>query len=517
MVAVLWFGSIARPGIWTDEDYSLRFAESYSTVDDDIHPPTYYALLRTWFLAAPATLVSARVLSASAFVVGVVLWGVLARRWWQEGRIPGVAIGTATALSLLSPHALLFGRMARYFGLVTLTTAVALLAWWAALARGGRGRAAVAVVANVAVGLLSYPAFAVLLAAETVTVVLRRRQDLARHVPVAVVSAALFAVAVLALPTNPDDFGGSDDVNRPAMAAVAVLLPLWSATVGETVSPLDPVGALPAAAAWVVLALATGAALRDRAASRSPHPHPHALKARWLPADPAVLLCLLLVVGTLGALVVVVLTVDLAHTGLQAPKYFAPISPALYLLVGLGVDRIWRSWRRPVLAVAVGALVAVGWGVGVRQLLAGEDYLYPSYALPWEDVAESVAAIAATQASDGRRVVVVASDRALLRLLADRQPAADLVDAYSADEPLVYDGAPPGPYDAAIFVQRQRLNAPAEEAVAVVREVVERRGLEPVGSETFGSVDPGLRRLQELFSGRDLDDHLVEVHVLVRD
>ena len=65
-MGALWLGALDRPSLWTDEVLTLRYTESFATIDDDVHPPPYYAVVRSLFLLAPDSLVSARALSTAS-------------------------------------------------------------------------------------------------------------------------------------------------------------------------------------------------------------------------------------------------------------------------------------------------------------------------------------------------------------------------------------------------------------------------------------------------------------------
>lgn len=522
----LWFGFLSRPPMWTDEAYTLRYATSWSTITDDVQPPVYYGIVHAWESVLPSGLVSVRALSAAAFLGAIAVWAALARRWVRQRRVPWACLGAVVVLSIVSPHALLFGRMARYFGLAALALGGALLTWWRAMPEGGRRWVGPAVLVHLCLAVLTPTTLIVVLVAETLTLVFRDRAVLRRHVVFAVAIAALAAALVILLPTDTSKFGGADDVNHVAMAGVAVVVPLWSMTVGETVSPLDPLAGIPAALGWGVLAAALVAALRGLVPQRvgTERPPSRLVGAvdrvgRLLPAEPAVLLCLLLLLVQLVVQVGVNFTVNLAHTGIQAPKYFLPVAPALYLLVGLGVARI-RTWRRGgAMFLAVALMITAGWGYGVWHLRQGEDFLYPSYALPWDQVVDQVADVVSTEAAQGHHVAVISTDVAFQRILAARTPRADILDStLSSEESTVYQGTPSvGHYDAFVFITRQRINPGAETTVNDVMQLVLKDGFTELAPPTdYGSVDPGLRRLQELFSGRTLEPYLVRVVTLVK-
>src|SRR5688572_11243478 len=112
----LWLIDIGQPALWTDEAFSLRFASSFEAArNDPLHPPGYYTLLHTLFIATGDRLEPGRYLSVTCALAAIAIWYLLARRWEIAGRLPTGTALLAAALAVLSPHDLLYGRMIRYF------------------------------------------------------------------------------------------------------------------------------------------------------------------------------------------------------------------------------------------------------------------------------------------------------------------------------------------------------------------------------------------------------------------
>jgi hypothetical protein len=297
-------------------------------------------------------------------------------------------------------------------------------------------------------------------------------------------------VASTLAPSPPAEAAGIRNV------AVAALFPLWSATVGETINVFDLVIVVPAAAAWVVIGAMAVRRLRG--------------------APDVVLLSAVLVAVALGGAVAATAVVGLEHTAAQAPKLFAPFAPALYLVAGWSLAHLVASGRR-VLAWAAMAAVALAWLPGLVHLHDGTDFLYTSYALPWDDVTEQVDATVERDVEGDRSVAVLTVDPALSFLLADEGLRADVVEIEAAGGRVITAGAGRrGDYDVVLVVDRERVNAELDAALDAARTTLAANGYVVTESVGFGTVDPRLRRLHERLADRALADDLVTVVVYQR-
>lgn len=127
--AALWFWNLGLLPTWGDEQFTLNtvalpWGEIAGTLERDIHPPLYYFALKLWLAIWPPDvepIVAARAFSAVCTLAATV---VLDRLWLQHLRPP--ARLTFLALWTLSPCLLLYGRMARSYGLQLLLAALAI-------------------------------------------------------------------------------------------------------------------------------------------------------------------------------------------------------------------------------------------------------------------------------------------------------------------------------------------------------------------------------------------------------
>lgn len=491
--AASWFVGLDQPPLWTDEALTIGYSDSWSGVTGDFHPPLSYAAFRLWRLALPDGVGWLRLLSVLSTLAGVGVWALMWRRRAGRGEIPPAAAGIAVALALFSPHLVLYGRMVRYFGLATLGVALAVGASTWAWNRPRTATAAVAAMAAAALGTVNYLSALATGVALTAFLLLRGRSLLVRHAAIWGAGAALAGLVVAAsdLADAPPAEVGS--LSRIGLAAG---FPLWSATVGETVNVLDLAFVLPAVAAWLVLGVVV---------------------VRALPKAPdVVVLSALLVVGGVAAAVLGGSVIGLEHTAVQSPKLFAAFAPALYLLAGWGTAVLAQRRRR---ALTVGVLAGIGlaWAPGLVHVRTGDDFLYPSYALPWDDVVDAVEAIAGPPGAERSSLAVVSADAAASVALADAGVAADVYEIQPAGSRLVHRGARrPADYDVVAVVERDRVNEVLDDGLTAASRDLLGAGYEVGRSLVLGRVDPDLRRLQERLAGRDLDDYLVAVVVYER-
>lgn len=114
--------------VWGDEQFTLdictgEFGKIVPAVAADNHPPAYYALVWLWLRAIPGpdVLVNARLLSALVMLLATwVLWRWFLRRLQDRTAAHGVLL-----LWVLSPFALMYGRMARSYSLQLLLFLIA--------------------------------------------------------------------------------------------------------------------------------------------------------------------------------------------------------------------------------------------------------------------------------------------------------------------------------------------------------------------------------------------------------
>lgn len=493
-VVGLWFVDLGHPALWTDEDFSLRFSASWAATTSDFHPPLGYVALRFWRILVPETLAWDRALSALLAVAAAGVWALFYRARVREGVLSGRAAIIAVALTLTSPHLLLYGRMIRYFALAELLVALTVTAWWAALERGSRRRNVVAVSVATLLGLTNYLA-AVGVAFAWVIVTVARHRDRVRQVLGLIAATAVAVYTIVAASTLATQAPGVSDAATLSRLVVAGTFPIWSATVGETVNIFDLVVVIPAAGAWIVVAIM-------------------ALRCVRRASDAVLLGAALLIAGAAGAFAAGAL-VGLEHTAVQAPKLFAPFAPAVYLMAGVAIDRLSRRNRGAATVVLIA--IAPAWIIGVVNLHASRDFLYPSYALPWGAVVDDVAAVTGAESAAGRSVAVASVDPAFLRLLSARHPKADLGVISGGPPKVVQAGAVrPFNYDVVIVIDRDRVNQVLDDQIANALTELRDYGYSERSRSSFGEVDKRLRSAQEWLAGRSLSAYLVTVIVLDR-
>lgn len=469
--AALWLVDLGHPPLWTDEALTLQFSQTWGATTADFHPSLSYVAFWLWRMVVPDEVAWLRLFPALLSLATAAVWLAFWTARRREGQLSRLAVALAVGLTVASPHLLLYGRMIRYFSLASVLVTVTVALWWRAMGEGPRWAVAATAVAGAALALTSYVAAASLASALTAFAALRRRHRLRRHAAVGATASAIALVAVLAstLAASPPASGAGGP-----RIAVAAAFPLWSATVGETVNVFDFWLLAAAVAAWAVVAVTALCRLRGA-------------------PDVVVLSALLVVAGMAGTAAGGALT-GLEHTAAQSPKLFAPFAPALYLLAGVSLAQLVTAGRAVVAGVAV-AGIAVAWVPGVVNLHTGTDFLYTSYALPWDDVVEVVGGRVEAEGGRGRSVAVVTVDPALVFLLGDERLAA------------------PGDADVVMVVDRDRVNPELEAALDRAHEVLRSGGYVAVETHRFGTVEPRLRRLQERLADRDLTDALVTVVV----
>lgn len=492
-IALVWFTGLSRPPLWTDEALTVRHTDSWRAVTADFHPPLAYAVLRLWRLATPEAVAWWRVFPAILMLAASGTWFAFWRSRVRDGELRASGLAVAGTLLVLSPHVLLFGRMFRYFSLAALLVAVVVVASWRAWERPGAFRVGAAALAVGALASTNYVAAAATGVALAVFVAVRRRDAARRHAAVWGLGAALAAgvVALSSLAASPPAaFGGLDRLG------ISAAFPLWSATVGETVNVLDLWFVVPAAVAWLAIAVHAAGHLRA--------------------APDVVVLCGLLVVAGIGAAVVGGGVVGLDHTAVQSPKLFLPFAPALYLVAGWALSLGAGSTLRPA-AVACLVGIAASWVPGLVHLRTGDDFLYPSYALPWDDVVDDLVPLAAAGAEAGRSVAILSTDAAASELLAARAVRADVIELGAGGTSVRHAGAlRPGDYDVVGLLVRDRVNDALTRRLEEARAALDASDLEVSLHRRYGEVDAGLRRLQRRLSGRELGSDLVELVVYER-
>lgn len=355
---------LGRREFWLDESITVGHVTSLANTADVYHPRGYYVLLYGWTRLFGAGDLSLRLFSVPWGLAAYLLLGLIGRRVAGEREAL-----VAQWLLALSPFALLYFRMARYFamsaGIGAMVVAAAVLA-----AQEGRWRhwASLAVAAILALttdyllaGLLA-PLFLWL------AWVARSRRQGARWL-----ACALPCLVVALVPGRAVLMGAhvvhGGEVTRetltPAGLVLRLVLPLYSLAVGETTFPWRLAVTLPAMAA-VVLGLLLGLALRQG--------RPGYALVRW--AWPLAVVETALVLALLARL-------EPVSAAARSTLFSVPVA---YLLVAAGLCRL-KS--RPLCLLATAVILAAD-GYGVANYFAGRQFLNPGYAVPWRQVARFI-------------------------------------------------------------------------------------------------------------------------------
>jgi len=123
--AAIALGNVARASIWFDEAFSaylvqFSYWEIVQFTSEDVHPPLYYWLLKTWSMLFGTTELALRSLSIAMGAVSIALSYILARRFF--GRL---VAGVSLLFMILSPTIIRYSDEARMY---TLASVIVLLA-----------------------------------------------------------------------------------------------------------------------------------------------------------------------------------------------------------------------------------------------------------------------------------------------------------------------------------------------------------------------------------------------------
>ena len=322
-----------RP-LWWDEGFSIYVARLaplalLRTTAADVHPPVYFLLLSAWIKLIGAAPFSVRSLSVLTSVLGVATLYAAGRRLTGHA---GALI--AAALSIASPYCMYYARETRMYSLGILLAAISLYAflrltaspaasrWWWLLNVG-----------SVALGLCTHYAFAVVPAAQIVTIVALRRAALRQWLPAAaavmiLVAPWIFFARSQLLALQSARLGGASQLQLgwPASAAIQ---PLITGYISAGL-PTAPV----ATALYIFVAMVGLATLLNRKRAEA----------------------LLLAVGICGAIALILLVrYTPGEAVARGTRLGFTAVPGLCLLAAAGLQRLTQAWRWAGMA----ALVAI--------------------------------------------------------------------------------------------------------------------------------------------------------------
>jgi hypothetical protein len=357
----LLFSNLGLLPLWGDEFFTLRtirqpLAEMFQTLRADLHPPLYFLALRYWVeLPLPGdSLVRARTLSAlftlaaSAFAMRLFL-----PRLSASGRM------WLCALLACSPCLILYGRMARSYGLQTLLALFAIDRLLRLLQNPGR---AASIAFGLTATLLLYvhyiPGIAIMGAANLALLVRLRRLA-----PLLLVNAVILAAYSPWIPSLRAGVSGWGELAPPGVTGGivsehVVRLGYWAMSFlfGESMPwwLLFAEIALAAPVAWLAW-------------------------QGWPRLTP--LRVVLLLAAAIGYAIV---APWLSYPFTPARMLF--ILPFVYLLLAHGAEASPRAAR-----ILLGALLATS-ALGLWSYFRVENYLNWGYAVPYQEIARDIAA-----------------------------------------------------------------------------------------------------------------------------
>lgn len=343
-----------RLDYWGDEIGSLEgAAQPLGSIlrgrGADFHPPLYFLLLHGWQRVFGSGEYATRSLSVGASVAAIALTAVLARR---------VGLGQpwrAAGLLALSPFWLLFCGMARYYSVAALVFVAALLALLHALRTGRTAAWALYAGAVALAGYTNYLMVAAVAATHGAWVCIHRRRCLIRWaLSMACAAVLLVPLGALVLAQTRGmilwgeraGFGG-----QWSMAALGILYPLYVLAVSESILPWHLVLSLPLIGASFFLVA------RARRGG------------------------LLAVLGVgIATGVVIVLFVARSLPIAYLPSRLLFLAPVWAVLLASGSQRSRKA------GTAALAVVAIGYGGGIANLVRGREYHNVTYLVPWRRI-----------------------------------------------------------------------------------------------------------------------------------
>lgn len=343
---------------WLDEQITVGHLGDGQVRFDAFHPPGYYWLLAGWRDAFGDSEGALRAFSVVWALVAAVLVWLLGRELLPP---PQQVLGLW--LFVLSPFALLYFRMARYF---SLTAAVALAAAYLAVRAKREGGWWYAGLGTAAVALLwvDYLPLVLLVGVYLWLLPTAWRRGGDRYWWLGAAAVPLL-VAVAQLPTLVDNAGMISRMvaEAPDLGRVArrLALPFWAALIGETTDPWRFWLTVPVGIAGITLAAAgLGAMLRAR----------DSFRGLQLWAWPAAVLLATAVLSTVA--------VAEPWTRVSSLSLFA--LPFFLFWIAAGAGKLRKvGW-------ALLAVFLAGQVYGVGNYLARRQFLNPGYNVPWREV-----------------------------------------------------------------------------------------------------------------------------------
>ena len=148
--------SIGKFSVWHDESYTATLIESnYSGIiertGNDVHPPLYYLLLKTWSLVFGDSIMALRLFSSVSMLVAIwIVWRLMRKTY-------GIRIGQVTLLALcIGPFLVRDGQEMRMYGLAALLASAATFLYVRTMTQKMKWQYAIAYGTFVAAGIYTH-------------------------------------------------------------------------------------------------------------------------------------------------------------------------------------------------------------------------------------------------------------------------------------------------------------------------------------------------------------------------
>ena len=391
MIATLWlsawllFLNLDARGLWFDEIIYVELERqdlgsilNALTVDfADHHPPAYHFAGHVWMRLIGETDFAVRSLSVFLGILPLPLVYQIGRR------LAGVRLGRVAALLLaVSPLAILFTRIARYYALTTALGLLSTLLFLRLCHRPQRRRWVAYVLASALLAYTDYLAISLLIGQGLLALLTSRRVKgfLRRWF------TSQLAIALLFLPwfpsfikqaTSASQWTPADLAFSPIGYVLKLVYPLYAFSVGATLFPWEPV----AIAGGIVLFVLAVLGLIFMARNGGP----------W-GSHLRLMVALIGVPFTLIFLTVTFVTPLVPFIAI--PDHMVFVVPFFCLLFAAG----WLHLRRRSLQLGMGLIVLATYAGSFNNYLAGSNFHNPVYAVPIGQAVDWV--IAHTQPGD---------------------------------------------------------------------------------------------------------------------
>jgi hypothetical protein len=364
--ALLLTAFLGRREFWIDEIVTAGHVASLDATRDAYHPRGYYLLLYAWKQVLGDSDLALRAFSIPWALLTFILLGAIGRRVLS----PKEAL-LAQWMLALSPFAILYFRMARYF---SMSAAVALLVVYCAVlvAQEGKWRQWLGLAASACLALNTDYLVAAMLAPlfAWLAVTAFSRRQIGRLLTSLLPGAVILALKAQSL------LHGAGVVHAAEAGAghasllsigLRIAIPAYSLAVGETTDPWRLAISVP------VCIVMLGAFFSGLLWTSG---RPGYALVRW--AWPL----------SVAAVAVVLSMIARSEPLSAAGRSTLFAAPLAYLVAAAGVCRIgWRTTRMLALVVIFAADCC-----GILNYFTGRQFLNPGYVVPWRGIAASIQA-----------------------------------------------------------------------------------------------------------------------------